>query len=73
MRGMKELEMEKIADWIKRVDDIIKDYVYIEDKDERLNNLKEFYEFIDKNQELEEIKKEINELCLKFPIYNYKA
>ncbi|MDD3302517.1 MAG: serine hydroxymethyltransferase [Candidatus Gracilibacteria bacterium] len=73
MRGMKELEMEKIADWIKRVDDIIKDYVYIEDKDERLNNLKEFYEFIDKNQELEVIKKEINELCLKFPIYNYKA
>jgi glycine/serine hydroxymethyltransferase len=66
---MKEPEMEKIANWIKIVSDEVKQFDYSDDKEERAKNLKDFYSFIDNNNKLAEIRKEINELCLKFPIY----
>lgn len=69
MRGMKEPEMEKIANWIKEVSDEVKQFDYSEDKEERAKNLAEFYKYIDNNKRLAEIRNEIKELCLKFPIY----
>lgn len=69
MRGMKEPEMEKIANWIKEVSDEIKQFEYSDDKEERAKNLSEFYNYIENNKKLAEIKKNIEELCLKFPIY----
>lgn len=69
MRGMKEIEMKKVADFIYRVSEIVKDFVYIEDKEERKKELEKFYTFIDKNKELEKIALEVKELCSKFPIY----
>lgn len=69
MRWMKEKEMDIIANLIKRVSDIVVDFWYIEDKEQRSKNLEEFYKFINSNKDLEKIKKEVEELCLKFPIY----
>lgn len=69
MRGMKEIEMKKVADFIYRVSEIVKDFKYIEDKDERKKQLENFYSFIEKNKEIEKIKEEVKELCKKFPIY----
>lgn len=69
MRGMKEPEMEMIANWIKEVSDEVKQFDYSDDKEQRAKNLAEFYKFIDNNKRLAEIRNEIKELCLKFPIY----
>ena len=71
MRGMKEKEAIKIATWIKRVSDEIKDFVYAVDKEQRKKLLIEFNQFIQKNTEIIEIRKEVKDLCLKFPIYKY--
>nr|MDD3720186.1 serine hydroxymethyltransferase [Candidatus Gracilibacteria bacterium] len=69
MRGMKEHDMDKIASWIKKVSDLISDFKYSEDKEERKSILEGFYKFIDSNEDLKNIKKEVKEFCLKFPIY----
>ncbi|MFA5917333.1 MAG: serine hydroxymethyltransferase [Candidatus Gracilibacteria bacterium] len=69
MRGMKEQEMDKIADWIKKISDIIIDFKHSDNKEERIKNLAKFYSFIKNNKDLLEIKKEVKELCKKFPIY----
>lgn len=69
MRGMGEAEMKQVAVWIKRVSDEIKDFVYLWEKEERKTRLKEFRKFISKNEELKKIRSEVEELCLKFPIY----
>lgn len=69
MRGMWEKEMKKVAVWIKRVSDEIKDFVYIKWKEERKERLKEFRSFIKNSKELSKIRQEIKELCLNFPIY----
>ncbi len=71
MRGMKEPEMKKVADWMKEVADIIKDFEFVEDKKERTKQLEVFEEFIEKNEDLKRIRKEVEHLCLKFPIYNF--
>ena len=69
MRGMWEIEMKKVAAWMKRVADEIKDYEYVEDKEQRNKKLTEFREFIHNNAELIKIRAEVKEMCLKFPIY----
>ncbi len=69
MRWMKEQEMDKIADWMKKISEIITDFKHSDDKEERIKNLANFYSFIKNNKDLLEIKKEVKELCLKFPIY----
>jgi len=35
MRGMGKIEMKKVANWMKRVSEIVKDFKYKEDKEER--------------------------------------
>lgn len=72
MRGMGESEMKQVAYWIKIVADIISDFKYVEDKETRATILKEFREFIKNSSELAKIREHVKNLCLKFPIYNYK-
>ncbi len=69
MRWMWEEEMKKVANWMYEVNIEVKDFIYSEDKEERKKNLKEFREFIKNSIKLKEIKNEVKELCLKFPIY----
>ena len=69
MRWMKENEMKIVAFLIYRVSEIIKDFKYIENKENRKENLKSFYKFIENNNDLKKIRGEVRELCLKFPIY----
>jgi glycine hydroxymethyltransferase len=67
-RGMKEKEMTIIANWISK---IIKEFVVFEmpeDKIKRQEKIKEFNEFIKDNQFLKNIKKEVSDFALQFPI-----
>lgn len=68
-RGMKEKEMEMIANWITQVIEIIKDYQLPEDKEERKEYLKNFKKEISENEAIKKIKQQVLELCQKFPIY----
>jgi len=67
-RGMKEKEMEVIADWIAQVVNLIKIYKLPETKEERAKYLKEFREYIANNETIKKIKKEILEFGKKFSI-----
>ncbi len=69
MRGMKEAEMEKVANWIKQVSNIIKDFKFEEEKEQRIITLKKFRSFINENEDIKKIRQEIKKLCEKFPIY----
>lgn len=69
-RGMKETQMQQVADLMNRVSQIIKDFEYLEDKDQRVQQLKEFRAFISDNKELKNIREEVKTLCKKFPIYS---
>jgi len=67
-RGMKEKEMEKIADWIAQIINLIKIYKLPETKEERIKYLKKFREDMAGNEVVARIKQEISELGKKFPI-----
>ncbi len=69
VRKMKEPEMEKIAEWIYRVTQEIEKYKFPQIKDYRGKVLKKFKEELMKNEELKNIRKEVKELCKKFPLY----
>ena len=68
-RGMKEKEMELIGKWIADIVKEIKDYELPDDKEERKECLRKFKEDIKKNANLLKIRKEVEELCRKFPLY----
>jgi glycine hydroxymethyltransferase len=68
-RGMKEREMEKIADFIARTAKIIEKYDLPPEKSERKVYVREFVKDMKNNTELKKIKKEVIRLCKKFPIY----
>lgn len=67
-RGLKETEMEKIADWIKQILDIIRDNHLPTEKEERINYLKEFKQNILKNQKLISLKEDIRKFAQLFPV-----
>lgn len=69
VRKMKEAEMKKIADWIVRVMVEIEDCKFPENKKDLRGILKKFRKKIKLNKELKKIKKEVKELCKKFPLY----
>lgn len=69
-RGMKEEQMTEVADLMHRVSQIVKDFEYKEDLEERRTQLLEFREFIKNNKELENIREEVKQLCSQFPIYS---
>lgn len=68
-RGMKEPEMQQVADWMKQVFDNIAKFHYSPDKQERKEILIAFKEHLKNDTELHNIRKEVAALCVKFPIY----
>ena len=67
-RGMKEKEMKKIAHWIKRALDSVKDYK-LPEKDKRKDYLEKFKKDVHKNKNLAKIKKEIKTFTSRYPIF----
>ena len=68
-RGMKEKEMELIADWIAQIVNEIKKYQLPAEKEERREYLKKFKKEIKANESIKKIRQQVLELCKKFPIY----
>ncbi|QQS39441.1 serine hydroxymethyltransferase [Candidatus Woesebacteria bacterium] len=68
VRGMKEREMKKIADWIHEVIEIVAGQTIPADKEERNQFLKAFRVGIAKNERILKINKEVKMLCKEFPI-----
>jgi glycine hydroxymethyltransferase len=69
VRGMKEKEMVKIANWIKRVMDEIKEFEFPNNKKKIKPMMAKFRKFVAANKELAKIKGEVKKLCAKFPLY----
>ena len=67
-RGMKEAEMKKIAQWISRTIDEVKNERFPPDKDTRSQFMKGFRIRISHNQNLKKIASEVKNLTKKFPI-----
>ncbi|MCP4523245.1 MAG: serine hydroxymethyltransferase [Candidatus Gracilibacteria bacterium] len=72
MRGMKEEQMVLVGNLIKKVADVISEFEYIQDKEERAKQMQEFRIFIKSNLKLQNIRQEVKEICIKFPIYSEK-
>ncbi|TAH32471.1 serine hydroxymethyltransferase [Candidatus Saccharibacteria bacterium] len=68
-RGMKQAEMQQIADWISRVVEHVKDQQLPEDKVERTEFLKNFRTEADKDKTLLAIRAEVKTLATKFPLF----
>lgn len=71
-RGMKEKEMVKVAELISRVLKELKPYRLPDDKNARVQFLKNFNEEIVENKKLLEIKAEVQKLCKRFPVPGIK-
>lgn len=71
-RGMKEKDMIKIGHWIAEALKEIKPYRLPEDKNARIQFLKNFREEIVENKKLLEIRTEVEKLCKKFPVPGIK-
>ena len=69
MRGMKAKEMRKIAEWISRAADEIKQFNLPENKEKIQEFLIKFHQIVKNNKKLAQIKREIKTLCKKFPVY----
>lgn len=67
-RGMKEIEMKKIADWILLVTNYLKDYKLPKDPEKRARFMKRYKQKIANDKFLINIAKKVKELCKKFPI-----
>ena len=67
-RGMKEKEMIKVADFINRAVEEVKDTTLPADKKERIEFMKKFRSDVAKNKKLLQIAREVKSLCSKFPV-----
>lgn len=67
-RGMKEKEMRKIAGWIFKVIDYVKDYKLPTNPENRSIFMKRYRQKIAKDKFLKEVALEVKKLCKKFPI-----
>lgn len=67
-RGMKEKEMKRIAEWIKRALEEIRGLDLPKEQDKRRDYLKETKKTLSKNKNLLKIKKEIELFTKKFPV-----
>ncbi|MBI2545493.1 MAG: serine hydroxymethyltransferase [Candidatus Aenigmarchaeota archaeon] len=68
-RGMLEDEMKIIGKLISQVINEVKNYELPGDKDERIKYLKKFREEIKNNLVLKYVRKQVEELCGRFPLY----
>ncbi|MBU1014930.1 serine hydroxymethyltransferase [Patescibacteria group bacterium] len=67
-RGMKEGEMEVIGKWIAEIVQEVRAEKLPDSKEERIATLKRFHEEIGENQKIREVKRQVEELCSKFPL-----
>ncbi len=67
-RGMKEKEVEKIADMILKVVDRVKNDILPEDKEKKMPFMKEFRKRIMKDKVLKDIASQVKILSSKFPL-----
>jgi glycine hydroxymethyltransferase len=67
-RGMKEVQMKKVAEWILKVIDHVRDEKVPEDKDERVLFMKSYRQKIANDKFLLKIATEVKSLCRKFPM-----
>lgn len=70
-RGMKEKEMDMIAEWIFRSIEAVKDFQLPEDNKKRTEFLNDFRAKALKNKELLAIRKEVKALTAKFPLFTW--
>ena len=70
MRWMKVQEVKVIAAWIHEINEIVSDFVYLDEKNDRKEQKKKFQKFISQNERLQEIRSEVAKLCSKYPIYS---
>lgn len=71
-RGMKEKDMVKVANWIKRALEEIKGHDLPKEQELRKDFLKEFKKKVQKNKNLLKIKKEIEQFTSNFPVPGIK-
>jgi glycine hydroxymethyltransferase len=71
-RGMKEKDMIKIASWIKQVLEEIKGFDLPKEQEKRKDFLKNVKEKIHKNQNLKQIREEVEKFAGKYPIPGVK-
>lgn len=71
-RGLKEAEMDMVAEWIAETYKEIKDYKLPEEKEKRSALFKEFRKFINENERLKELHDQVIPFCLKFPVPGIK-
>jgi glycine hydroxymethyltransferase len=69
-RGMKEKEMEQIADWIAQVEREVRQFALPADKSERNAALRAARDWADQSELLMQIRKDVAVLCKKFPVYS---
>jgi glycine hydroxymethyltransferase len=67
-RGMKEAEMDKVAEFIDRSLKEIDKYQVPETKEERIEYIKNAKQELNANTNLLKIREEVKELCVKFPV-----
>jgi len=68
-RGMKEPEMELIADWIAELVKDTKGVLLPEDKQARKDAVKTFKGGVEKNPAVVKVKGQVVDLCKRFPLY----
>lgn len=71
-RGMKEAEMKQIAGWIARVVEEVKDEVLPAEKEARRAFIKDFRARALKNKNLLAIRKEVEAMASKFPLFRWE-
>ena len=67
-RGMGANEMEMIADWIAKVSEKIKDRQLPTEKEQRIAAFKEFAQTLQTDPFYDELRKEVEEMCVKFQV-----
>jgi glycine hydroxymethyltransferase len=67
-RGMKEEEMKKVGFWIAEILKELRPYRLPENKEARVQFLKNFREEIVKNKKITDIRSQIMKFCRKFPV-----
>ena len=67
-RGMKESDMKKVAEWIKRALEAIKGFDLPAEQSERAPFIKEFKQKIKGSQNLKKIREEVKEFTKDFPV-----
>lgn len=67
-RGLKEMHMKKIAQWITQVIDEVKHYKMPEEKEARKEYIQKFHKDIAKNKNLKKIAQEIKKFISKYPV-----